>query len=514
MAQHIDDRHRQVVPRWRPFRIAADLGHLEPTPPHERKRVIVPAPGELEELTRDWKTYRSPVHAADLIDAALVTGRLEVGADAAEFLLQCDVSDLSRAMARAVLFPGTPSRPPEPPDLSRNERYRRIAVARRYLHRTPRDPIRWVDLAREYSIVGQNGPAEKALHLALALAPEARFVLRAAARFFLHARRPDEAHRLLRRAGRTSEDPWLMAAEIVASVATEKRSRWLKKAIRAVESGRFEARDISELAGVLGTVEYEAGNRRKTRRLFERALVDPTENTVAQAGWLARHMSSFLLPRDRLQVPRAFEARAWESCLSADYKAAVDLAWMWLRDEPFATRPALFGSWVATTALGDHTTAAAFADAALLASPDDPRLIAQLAFCHAYQDDLERAEQLLLELPTAIAHHPTIASKLHWDVLQAADRGLIAFRRGRIEDGRREYERAIRLATEHEERQLAATALLYYAREEARASPSTAATTLAEARRALDAYPSVIRPLYEQLLRLPIRRSAGAKEPQ
>lgn len=35
-------------------------------------------------------------------------------------------------------------------------------------------------------------------------------------------------------------------------------------------------------------------------------------------------------------VPRAYEAAAWDALLSADYDEAIRQAWKWYRDEPFA----------------------------------------------------------------------------------------------------------------------------------------------------------------------------------
>ncbi len=262
---------------------------------------VEPTAEEIAELRNDFRRYRTPIYAADLVDAALVTGRREIGSEAAEFLIGCDVAERTQLLAHAVLVPDTTGISKlEPPELTRAERCMRIARARRQLRAAPRDPIRLVDLAREYAVLAQNDPAERALRRALALAPENRFVLRSAARFYLHRRAPDLAHRLLRRAAATKVDPWLLAAEIM------------------MDDGAFAPRDTSELASALGTIELTHGNRRKLRKYFERALLDPTENTVAQAGWVARHVPGFSPNVGSIAVPRAFEARAWSMAMSGD----------------------------------------------------------------------------------------------------------------------------------------------------------------------------------------------------
>jgi hypothetical protein len=49
----------------------------------------------LEQLRGDWLRHRTPFHAADLLDAALVLDRSDIATDAAEFLLSADVSQLT-----------------------------------------------------------------------------------------------------------------------------------------------------------------------------------------------------------------------------------------------------------------------------------------------------------------------------------------------------------------------------------------------------------------------------------
>ena len=497
--QQVDDSRRQVVPRWRPFRVAAQLRLLDSpgTSPS-----LEPAPGELEELVEDWRRHRSPFHAANLVDAAVVLNRPEIAADAAQFLLSEGRGGLIETdLARFVLGDGgeTPLAT-TPPDLSRQERYRRIAEARRSLRQQPWNPILLVDLAREYSALGQLQSAERALVRAVMLAPDNRFVLRAASRFLLHAGRPDDAHRVLRRAPSTPRDPWLLAAEIVAADAGKRSSRWMKVARRMINDGGFEPRHTTELASAVGTVEHSHGNRPQVRRLFEHALIEPTENTVAQAAWISRHMPAFEVPEDSFSVPRAFEARAWESAVEKRYREAVDLSWEWLRDEPFATRAASFGSAVASIALGDFEAGKALASAARLANPDDPRLILQLIYCVASQGDPDEAERLLTEdLPVAIRRHPGRLPENDHKIFEVADRGLIAYRRGQVQEGRLHYERAMTLAREAGSPTLEAGALLNFLREEALANPGSA-IPWESASALLKAFPASVRPFYESFL--------------
>ena len=471
MAEHVDDRKRRVIPRWWPLCIAASLGQLDPVGTQPREP-IVPTPLELEELARDWARERNPYHAAGLVDAALVVDRPSMAFEAAEWLIaNGGVSEVSVSLARMVLSPpvGEPSETTHVQ--TQDERRLSVARIRQNLRKIPRNPLLWVELAREYSALGQFAATQKALTTAIRLAPNNRFVLRSASRFFLHARDPEFAHAILLKSPTTHSDPWLLAAEIVAAQACEESSRLTKLATRHLASGRYDPRHTSELASALGTLEHEAGNRRRVRKLFRHALIRPTENSVAQAAWVGRHMPGFDLPDSSLQTPRAFEARAWEAVVAEDFLRALDWAREWFADEPFATRPALLGAWVASTALDDYETASEFINAARIANPHDPRLVAQLLYNKASADDVGGAEELLPELSRLIDSSETDRSHDEWRVLVAADEGLIAYRKGNIELGRCRYREALRIAEDHGLREFRALALMNFWREESLAVP-------------------------------------------
>jgi len=437
------------------------------------------------------------------VDAAFVADKAEVAADAAEFLMASDASAGTKEIASAVLkvaaeSPETESA--EEPILTLGERRRRVAEVRRALRRVPRNPIAWVELARRYSNLGQLEPAERALRTAVGLAPNNRFVLRAAARFYVHFRDPATARDILRRSQRTPDDPWLLAAEIVASEVAGGTSRWLKRGQRMTESGSFDPLHISELAGAIGTLEHDHGNRRQVRRYFERAMIRPTENTVAQAGWVARHMAGFESPIESTRVRRAFEAEAWARVQEGNFANALDQSRAWLRDEQFSTRPALLGSWIAVTALGNHQAGAQISEDARLANPSDPRILAQLAFCYAALDQLDKAEQYLERLQDAVRTHPALEDRYHWEVYFEADRGLIAFRRGNPQEGEAHYVRAIELAHERGCREEAAIALLYFIGEASQFNPDIIGN-LKDVEDVIGTFPASIRPAYEQLLK-------------
>ena len=483
-----------MVPRWRTFHVSCSMGLLDGADSLSQRKPLQPAPGEIEQLRDAWRRRRSLEHAADLVDAAIVLAKPGLAMDAAEFLLQeGGISEASLMLARHVASKESDGPLLDTvPEFSREVRYTKIAQFRRTLQRWPNNPLVWVDLAREYSNLGQIRPAARALRIGLGLAPDDRHVLRSASRFYLHIRDPERAHYVVSRSLATRKDPWLLAAEIVAAGVSEKGSGLVKVGNRMLASGRFHPRHVSELAGALGTLEHQSGKRRKVRRYFKQALVDPTENTVAQAGWIARHMPDFEVPPESLRVPRAFEAQSWQSAVQEDYERAVALSWEWLKDEPYSTRSALFGSWIASMAIADYDEAERLVVAARLANPEDPRLLAQLFYCQASRGEVGAAESILPRLETAIENDESDRGREEWEVMLHADRGLLAFRQGHVAEGRRLYGEAMRVAKSTNLREAHALALLNYVREEARSNPM-AAIDYGELRKAVDVFPPATR---------------------
>lgn len=490
------------MPRWRTFHVSCSMGLLDNANVSRLRRPLQPAPGEIEELHASWRRHRSLEHAADLVDAAIILGDSELAMDAAEFLLQeGGLSEASLMLARHVTSAESDHPSLEDvPEFSRPVRYGKIARFRRTLRRWPDNPLAWVDLAREYSNLGQIKPANRALRVGLYLAPDDRHVVRSASRFYLHIRDPERAHHVVSRSSATREDPWLLAAEIVAASVSKKGMGLVKLGNRMLASGRFHPRHVSELAGALGTLEHQSGNRRKVRRYFKQALVDPTENAVAQAAWLARHMSHFELPPESLHVPRAFEAQSWQSAVRGDHGRAVELSWEWLKDEPYSTRSALFGSWIASMAIADFGEAERIVAAARLANPDDPHLLAQLFYCRASRGEIDSAESMLPRLEAAISNDRGHRSPKEWEVMLHADRGLLAYRRGHVAEGKRLYHEAMRVAKSSKLREAHAMALLNYAREEARSNP-LAPVDYGELQNAVDVFPRAVQGIVEHFLK-------------
>jgi hypothetical protein len=81
------------------------------------------------------------------------------------------------------------------------------------------------------------------------------------------------------------EDPWLLAAEVAVASVAGRRPMFVRQGRKVLESGRLPALQTAKLASAIATLEMTAGDTRSARRLFRESLVDPTDNSLAQAGW-------------------------------------------------------------------------------------------------------------------------------------------------------------------------------------------------------------------------------------
>ena len=285
------------------------------------------------------------------------------------------------------------------------------------------------------------------MRVALALAPNDRYVLRSASRLYVHLGDPERAHHLLSRHRRTVSDPWLLAPQIgVADLAGRPSSLMRRGKEMLAHHG---AADTTELAGSLATAELEAGQTRKARRLFEQSIEEPNDNALAQAEWANRlvHISDLEIKIESAQG--SFEARALEAAAAREPLRALNHALSWLTEEPYSRRAALFGSYEAGKGR-DFSTGAAIAERGLIANPASGPLANNLAFCLARLDRIAEAEVALARIP---------ARKLldGSEPTYTATRGLIAMRAGRIDEGTELYKDAIAAASNTRTRAIALT---------------------------------------------------------
>lgn len=477
----IEDKDRKVIPRWRDSRTSAALGEMDSLSVRDDKPESPEA--LVAQKVREWKTHRSVSFASDVVATALSVGLEDADADeAAGFVADHpEAPPIAKAVAKRFLGSDELSAhlleevTLESP-LELGERRHRIHRLRKYLIDSPRNVLARADLALEYASLGMAEQALRAMEAAVKLAPDNRFVLRSAARLLVHVGATDEALKLLRESAKTRHDPWLLAAEIATAGVAHRPPRFAKMGLQLLSAEKVSAFHVTELASAVGTLEAESGLRRNARRLFRKSLVEPNENSVAQAKWAAQRLDIDEFEPKFLEVRGSFEARALDRLQTGRLADGVHEAWLWLHDQPFSKTAAVFGSYLASVGLGDNAEAVRFISAAQIANPQDPLLLNNLAFTYGSEGRLEEAKATLALIPESLSDHLSATVR--------ATHGLVLFRSGEHAAGRGLYLDAVSDLHRLGQKRSSALASLFRAREEILADTSEVDTAMAEAREA------------------------------
>jgi tetratricopeptide (TPR) repeat protein len=436
-------RERHVVPRWRPLGVAVQSRELA------RPQAVPPQAALDPELTarlEAWRHARDLVTASEVLETAIVTGKEHEAVRAARLISDAatGATPLVKRQAELVLRrTGHLSNDPgdELPDLH---------ATRVRTREFGDDPLAWADLALGYVIAGKQEAAERAMRVALQLAPHDRLILRAAARLYLHLNDAERAHDLLRRNEATRRDPWLMAGEAALPF------------------------HLSELASAIGTVHLRDGSRR-ARRMFERSLVDPTGNSLAQAEWASPLIGNIVAPRAAERVRDSSEARAFHAYWAGNFDRVLQESERWMVEEPYSTRPYVSAS-AAAIALDRPQVARAHSEKGLARDPDSPILHNHLAYAlvelELFQDASRVIQHALSQRPGGVYVGSLIATA-----------GMLAIRQGMLKEGERLYGQAIAFFKKSGNQPLEALASAYLAREMSRAGASNASALLGEAER-------------------------------
>ncbi len=448
-----------MLPRWRDFATTASLGELDKEAKEHYGR-----PEWLDSLAEkqsDWVENHTPWHAADFLAASFVLGHPQLAVDAAKLLAsQRELPVPLLELARKILENRSEHVVvPEVNYLEGELLHREIHRLKSRASEEPRNAILWVDLARAYTLAGQGELARRQMRVACSLSPDNRFVLRSAARLLVHQGDALGAHRILTRSTATRHDPWLMAAEVGVASSAGIGSMSAKPAKSLIYSGTHPALSLTELASALGSLELESGKISRARKLFRQSLESPTENSLAQVEWASELIPSFQVNVDDFDVPRKFEAEAWQSLSGGDWDKAMDAALCWLQDQPFSSRPAMLASYISSSLLEKYERSIRLLKAALVKNVGHPGIINNLAFALAKAARVDEAQTLLSSLDISTLENGN-------RITVRATQGLVMFRKGEPNAGRLLYEEAITRARDCSLQKYLALACIHLAREE------------------------------------------------
>lgn len=455
-----DDIKRQVVPRWRSIQATKDAGEFGSASKQRESEADKSVSGRLAAefalRVQEWRAERDIACAEELIAIATVSGQTS-DADviaAAEFVLKDrDVLSGSRELAELIFVAG-PSQEDRVPEGFETAKVRlELARRKRLLRLYPRDALLLTETALLYTNLGMTAQAGKLLRSAFGVAPNNRYVLRSLTRFLVHAKKPDLALDFLNKSSALQADPWLLAAFLAAEDVAGKTTNAWRQTKRLLSEDRFSDFELAELRAAAGTLHLEAGSHKLARKMFRSSMTEPTENAVAQAHWANRRDSSIDVVQGDV-APNAFEALAWEQQLAGNWRSTLDAVSKWLDLEPFSVRPAVVGSFVSVSHLGDGKAGEDFSRRGLIANKGDSTLHNNLAVSYAIQGKLQLASA---ELDIVKFKHGTPE-----EAVNLATRGLIQMRAGAPAEGVRLYNEAMQLALKLKNRILWSRAAAFF----------------------------------------------------
>ena len=438
----VENKPRDVIPRWRPFKETTALRELGSSLPIQRQ--WPEHSNSLAQQKADWKKHQSIGHAADLVGSALVLRKSHEARDAAEFLLRNEskISHWVKKLAERALpnYNQDPNPSPPPVLTIKDKAIQQIRKLKPFLRDEPQNPISQIDLAYAYTNLGLNEKASKHIIIATQLAPNNRFVLRSACRFWLHIEQKDKAHDILVKSDRTKHDPWLLAAEIAVGNHIGVKPQLVKKAKKLLADKEFLQLHLSELASAVATIEYSHGHIPHAKKLFAQSLKEPTDNSLAQAVWMSSQENFIILTPNHWLLSHVFEAQARSFVLNKKWEQAVQHCKKWQQDQPFVSDAAIHGSFVAATILEDFQEANNIAQIGLVTNPQNVALLNNAAFALINLGKYDEAKQKLSQIP----HSEN--DSIEYKVAQIATTGLLHYRKQNPQKGRQLYNQARSLA--------------------------------------------------------------------
>ncbi len=439
-----NDRH--VIPNFRNFKKTTELGELDSFKKLSTRQIFIP---NIIDYKNEWEDNKTVAHAADLL-SAVITNNVKsdkVINEAANFILESSKFSTSSQIDLAKRILNIEDAKINAINLSKITQFietnnhslifDKIRELKKSILKFNKNPIAYVELARYYSIIGQIEKANYNLQIALNLSPNNRYVIRSLVRFLFNYNDIEQAHDIVRRNERTNFDPWLMSAELALSTARNRGSKFVKRGIEIVTSDKYHPHSYTELASSIGTIELLHGNFKKSKQFFNASLKSPNDNSLAQAEWASERDVNIVVNPADFQVSYDYEAQSMDFYHKAEWEQAARLAEDWFIDMPFAKAPALFGSHIAIAFLDNNKESANFCRAGLISNPNDPQLLNNLAYSLANTGKPNEAEEYI----NKVFNNPTIGEVTK--LCAYATLGLINYKKGNIDAGRYNYQKAI-----------------------------------------------------------------------
>ncbi|MCG7373248.1 hypothetical protein MHL40_11250 [Pseudomonas luteola] len=435
---NILEENRDIVPVWSPSKLAARSPELLAISKKQSSDALL---GTTQEVLAEFLGNKNVGIAIELINVAIIENENDAARIAAEFILEQNQIDIPfdiQCLTRKVA--GLDALPKDAPVLSE------IARLRKRLKNDLNDPLAWIDLARAYTVAGEKERSIRAMQVGTKLCSGHRWVSRVASRFYLHHGDIDQAYSSLVRNPNFKNDPWLLAAEMaVARLAKKPLKHW--NTAKKLSDSKIRAIHLSELNSSIATSELIGGAEKKAKNYFKQSLVDPTENSLAQAKWAERTSSldfTKQISHTYESGVEAHEAKYWSAYNNKDMFEAFEHAKAWYNEEPYSAKPVNAISYIASL-LNDFHSILRYTDAALTANPENNTLklnniyswIGKTDFKNLSAADQKKAEQSMKTL-RSIMYGDDRYEAAH----AIANIGMLHYRTFDIEKGKTFYDKA------------------------------------------------------------------------
>lgn len=484
MASFIDDLYRNMLPLWRSYDDTSLVRELEFTG-HRILPVRFDRYGDFKEA---WDNKHTIISAADLVNAAVASGNTSgpETLSAAEFMLhhQQECSPLAIDVAKSIIEPREiqndietskkkPTFEERVSDLisgltnQENETKARIGLLRKQIYNHCYNPIAYCELSRCYASLGYDKKAEQYMDYAVFLAPQSRYIVRSAVRFYIHIKEFGKAKKAIFHSGLINNDPWVMSAEIALESLMGKNSRYIIKGRQLVFSGDISPFSCSELCFSICNVDKAYGKRKDVRRMFYRGIEDPNDNSLAQATFFAKNDDDFIVDLAKFNsLKHKNEADMRKSFGMGDFEGAFVSSLLWMQDYRFEHRPIEYAFIISCDFLKKYEYAISIINKSLKTNPKDPVSVNNLAYALGLSDRTSEAEKALSAID--IKKLPKDNNPNY--ICLAATWGLVAYRKGETNAGREMYNLAIQAAKKLGDDNLMVKAKLNMIREEIRSS--------------------------------------------
>lgn len=431
MALLIENTERRLLPIWKSFNNS--FPELQPIRPSNMEK------GDISPFIYDWRSCKNLANAGDLISAAIVNARTDVEEviEAANYILYSHntpsftLSKVSKSILQIDNY--------ETEDNRTLSIYAKIAKIKELLIKYPTDAILHIEIARNYLLLGQLQHAKSHIETALYFDCHNRYIIRCAARFYVHLKEHEKALRVVRSSSLIKIDPWLMASEIGISQVLNKTSKNIKKGLSIIDSRNYNAFDITELCSAIGTQELMYGAYSKSRKLFMASLMMPNSNSLAQAKWVSNENNLDLnFEGVDFNSGHFWEAKCYNSFKMSDFQQSFDFAKRWIEQEPYSTRAILQAYGLSITYLHDLTSGQEIMEGALKTHIGNPVFINNYAYALALDGKIDEAERAISTIKKI-----DLLSTNTTDICLTATKGMIAFRKGDVQNGMSLYFNAI-----------------------------------------------------------------------